>query len=408
MDKRFEGLGFGPADILLPTPDVDMTKWAVVACDQFTSQPEYWQTVEQTVGEAPSTLRLILPEASLNAPDVEKRIADTNRVMERYLKDGTFRTLENALVYVERTQSDGTVRRGLVGAVDLEQYDFHAGSDSLIRATEETVPDRLPPRMRVRQHAPLELPHVELLMDDPACSVIEPLTAERTQMETLYDFDLQQNGGHITGRRLTEAQITGIAAALRVLRDSSPMLFAVGDGNHSLAAAKRCYEAQPDNPLARYALVEIMNSRDAALHFAPIHRVLFGAQPEEVLRDFQAYYPDAHEGAGPGHSIRYVTADREGVLTVPHPTSQLEVGTLQNFLDAYLQKHPEVSIDYIHGDAAVEKLGQQAHDIGFFLPAMEKAQLFQTVQTDGALPRKSFSMGQASDKRYYIEGRRIR
>ena len=218
MNKMFEGLGFSPADILLPKDGTDMSKWAVVACDQFTSQPEYWEAVEETVGEAPSTLRLILPEAHLNAPDVEDRIAAINANMTKYLQGGVFRTLNDALIYVERTQSDGKIRHGLVGKVDLDDYDFTPGSGSLIRATEGTVLSRIPPRVRVRKDAPVELPHIMVLIDDAERTVIEPLTAAADSMEVVYDFELMQGGGHIKGYLLSEEQKAAVAAALAALR----------------------------------------------------------------------------------------------------------------------------------------------------------------------------------------------
>ena len=327
MNEKFQKLGFYPADILLPK-DADMTKWAVVACDQFTSQPEYWQAVEDTVGDDPSTLRLILPEAKLNDPDVDDHIAAINGAMNRYLDAGVFQTLPESLFYIERTQSDGKVRHGLIGMVDLDQYDFTPGSGALIRATEGTVLSRIPPRVRVRQDAPIELPHVMLLIDDPDRTVIEPLTAGTDGMEQLYDFDLQQGGGHLKGWKLTDAQMDAVADALTVLcapeamerkyglKDAAPLLFAVGDGNHSLATAKQCYEnlkkVTPESEWAalpaRYALVEVVNNHDDALQFEPIHRVLFGVEPEKVLEAFKACYPGAHEGEGEGHTIAYTYA----------------------------------------------------------------------------------------------------
>ena len=295
MNKKFEKLGFYPADILLPK-DQDMRKWAVVACDQFTSEPEYWQAVEQTVGDAPSTLRLILPEANLKAPNVDEYIADINASMDKYLAGGVFQVLPESLVYIERQQSDGRIRHGLIGMVDLDAYDFTPGSGALIRATEGTVLDRIPPRARVRRNAPIELPHVMLLSDDPEKTVIEPLTAASDEMDKLYDFDLMQNGGHIRGYKLTDRQVNAVADALEGLTTDeamqkkygvsgvAPLLFAVGDGNHSLATAKACYEEQkkgktPQEYLAlpsRFALVEVVNNHDDALQFEPIHRVLFG------------------------------------------------------------------------------------------------------------------------------------
>ncbi len=426
MNKKFEKLGFYPADILLPK-DADMNKWAVVACDQFTSQPEYWQAVEETVGSAPSTLRLILPEAKLNDPDVEQDIAAINDSMKQYLDSGVFKTLTDSLIYIERTQSDGKIRHGLIGMVDLDQYDFTPGSGALIRATEGTVLSRIPPRVKVRQDAPIELPHVMLLIDDPDGTVIEPLTADSGKMEKLYDFDLQQGGGHLKGWKLTDGQVDGVADALTGLCADSemqkkygmsgvaPLLFAVGDGNHSLATAKRCYEnlkqVTPESEWAslpaRYALVEVVNNHDDALQFEPIHRVLFGVDHDEFMAAFKAAYPNAYEGKGEGHVIEMVWEGHDGFVTVPDPKVQLAVGTLQGVIDEYLKSHSG-EVDYIHGDEVTKELGGKSGNMGFLLPAMGKEQLFKTVMADGVLPRKTFSMGHAQDKRYYVEARKIK
>ena len=426
MNEKFRSLGFYPADILLPK-DADMTKWAVVACDQFTSQPEYWEAVEKTVGDAPSTLRLILPEAKLNSPGVDGDIAAINDTMGAYLAGGVFRSLPESLFYIERTQSDGKIRHGLIGMIDLEQYDFTPGSGALVRATEGTVLSRIPPRVRVRRDAPIELPHVMLLIDDPERTVIEPLTAGTGGMEQLYDFDLQQGGGHLTGWKLTPAQMDAAADALAGLMTpeamekkygmggAAPLLFAVGDGNHSLATAKQCWEdlksSLPADQLAdhpaRFALVEVVNNHDDALQFEPIHRVLFGVEPEAVLAALKDFYPGTHEGAGEGHTIAYTYEGHQGTVTVPSPKMQLAVGTLQAFIDQYLKEHPG-EVDYIHGDDVADQLGAKPGCIGFKLPAMGKEQLFKTVMADGVLPRKTFSMGHAQDKRYYVEARKIR
>lgn len=426
MNEKFQKLGFYPADILLPK-DADMTKWAVVACDQFTSQPEYWQAVEDTVGEAPSTLRLILPEAKLNGPDVDSDIAAINTAMKQYLDAEVFETLPGSLIYIERTQSDGKVRHGLIGIVDLDQYDFTPGSGALIRATEGTVLSRIPPRVRVRQDAPIELPHVMLLIDDPDKTVIEPLTAASGEMEKLYDFDLQQGGGHLTGWKLTDGQMDGVADALTGLCADSemqkkygmsgvaPLLFAVGDGNHSLATAKQCYEnlkkVTPESEWAslpaRYALVEVVNNHDDALGFEPIHRVLFDVDHDDFMAAFRAAYPNAYEGKGDGHIIEVVWEGHDGFVTVPDPKVQLAVGTLQGVIDEYLKSHGG-EVDYIHGDEVTKELGSKPGNMGFLLPAMGKEQLFKTVMADGVLPRKTFSMGHAQDKRYYVEARKIK
>ena len=426
MNKKFEKLGFYPADILLPK-EADMSKWAVVACDQFTSQLEYWQAVENYVGESPSALRLILPEAKLSLPDVEEEIIRINTSMEQYLRENIFQSFEQSMIYMERTQSDGKVRHGLIGMVDLEQYDFTPGSGALIRATEGTVLERIPPRVKVRQDAPIELPHVMLLIDDPAGTVIEPLANASGAMTPVYDFTLQQGGGHLKGWKLTEQQIDAVADALAELctveemerkyglKDVAPLLFAVGDGNHSLATAKQCYENQkkvtPESEWAalpaRYALVEVVNNHDEALQFEPIHRVLFGVEPEQVLSELKAFYPGTYEGRGEGHTIAYTYEGHRGFITIPQPKVQLAVGSLQAFIDDYLKNH-RGEVDYIHGDDVTDELGSKPGNLGFKVPGMGKEQLFKTVMADGVLPRKTFSMGHAQDKRYYVEARKIR
>ena len=428
MNDLFETLPFRPADILLPK-DCEYSKWSVVACDQYTSQPEYWQRVEEYVGRSPSTLRLILPESCLEGPNVETDIMEINNTMSRYLREGRFVEHPGALFYVERTLDNGKVRRGLMGMVDLEQYDYEPGSSAPIRATEGTVLSRIPPRVAVRKNAPVELPHVMLLVDDPDKTVIEPLADQTDSMQVLYDFDLMERGGHIKGWELTEDQQAQVARALSALadpakfnarygtQDEAVMLFAVGDGNHSLATAKECYERQkrltpPEHWAtlpARYALVELDNLHDASLEFEPIHRLVFGAKPEELLEALTEYYPGANRGDGAGgHKLAYVYGETQGVVSVPDPAAQLPVGTLQNFLDWYLARHKGVRVDYIHGADVVRKLAAQPDTVGFLLPAMGKEELFPTVIRDGVLPRKTFSMGEAHDKRFYLEARKIR
>ena len=404
-----------------------MNKWSVVACDQYTSQPEYWARVTQHVGKEPSSLHLILPESCLEGPNVEQDIAEINLTMARYLKDGCFTGYSDTLFYVERTLNNGAVRRGLIGMVDLEQYDYEPGSPALIRATEGTVLSRIPPRVAVRKNAPIELPHIMLLVDDPGKTVIEPLTALAGDMEEVYDFDLMERGGHIVGRKLTEKQMGQVAEALAALADPAAfnaryatknlpvLLFAVGDGNHSLATAKECYERQKrlippeqwERLPARFALAELVNLHDDSLEFEPIHRVVFDVEPEHLLNALTAAYPGAHYGPDEGHVLEYVYAGGEGCVTVPDPAAQLPVGTLQNFLDEYLAEH-RGRVDYIHGDDVARELAAQSKSIGFLLPAMEKDELFPTVIHDGVLPRKTFSMGEAHDKRFYLEARKIR
>lgn len=428
--------GFTAADILLPKKG-NFETWAVVACDQFTSQPEYWESAEKIVGENESTLRIILPEAQLSDGHTEEHIADINSTMRSYLEKGVFTEYPDSMIYLERVQSDGRIRRGLIGKIDLEEYDYSPDSSSLVRATEGTVLDRIPPRQAVRRDASLELPHIMLLIDDPENTVIGPLqkcveedcdSADDGCCEKLYDFDLMLGGGHATAYLLGEEQKNEAAATLEKLAES-PLLFAVGDGNHSLASAKAHYEEEKakagpgseESLLSRYALVEVVNLYDDALEFEPIHRVLFDVDPKSLLEDLKAAFPGTCEISGdgredqcpacdegaPAHLIRYAYADGEGTICIPDPKAQLEVGTLQGFLDEYLSSKGG-KIDYVHGDEVTIELGKKDGCIAFLLPAMDKNDLFRSIIADGPLPRKTFSMGHAEDKRYYIEARRIK
>ena len=423
-------LPFRPANILLPR-DCDMTLWSVVACDQYTSQPEYWQRVEERVGKAPSTLRLILPESCLEGPNVETDIMEINNTMTRYLRENQFVEYPHSMIYVERVMTSGRIRRGLVGMVDLEQYDYEPGSGAMVRATEGTVLSRIPPRVAVRKNAPVELPHVMLLADDPGKTVIEPLGERTGAMEPVYDFELMERGGHIKGWKLGEQEQEQVFAALEALADPAAfqkryhlkqalpvLLFAVGDGNHSLATAKECYERakkltppeQWDKLPSRYALCELVNLHDESLEFEPIHRVVFGVKPEDLLDALMAYYPGAVQGRGEGHVLSFVASRwSRGEITVTNPRQQLPVGTLQVFLDEYCAAHPGSRIDYIHGADVAQRLAEERADaIAFLLPPMGKEELFPTVIHDGVLPRKTFSMGEAHDKRFYLEARKIR
>lgn len=414
------GLGFYPAEALLPA-NADLTKWSVVACDQYTSQPDYWQEVEQFVGEAPSTLRMIVPELYLEEDGVEKRIADVNAAMDRYLASDLFRVTDQFL-YVERTLRDGKLRRGLMGVVDLEQYDFTKGSESLIRATEGTVLERIPPRVKVREDASLECPHIMLLIDDPAKTVIEPIADRMGDLEEVYRFDLMQDSGSIAGYQCDDAESMRILGALGELADpesfnrhyglngKSPLLFAVGDGNHSLATAKTCYEnlkkTLPEEEYrahpARYALVEVVNLHDASLEFEPIHRVVFDVDEETFLTTLESQC-----GSADGQRILVCNNGQKKELRFNAAVSNLPVGTLQSFLDAYIAENGG-RVDYIHGNEVVEALSSKPGNIGFLLEAMPKEELFKTVVLDGALPRKTFSMGHAWDKRFYLECRKIK
>ncbi len=414
MNNKFAALPFRPTNILIPQ-GCDMERWSVVACDQYTAQPDYWQRVADTVGDAPSSLRLILPECQLEDGRTEKHIADIHATMEDYLKQSLFRLLPDSMVYVERWLASGKLRRGLVGAVDLEQYDYNTGSGSPIRPTEGTILSRIPPRLAVRRGAPLELPHVMLLADDPEQQVIEHLSAETGEMDLLYDFDLMENGGHITGWLLNERQLDEIAELLTQLAADAPgnppLIFAVGDGNHSLATAKAAYEEAKGTEretLCRYALVELCNLHDESLEFEAIHRVCFGVDTTLLLRDLLATYPGAHLGkpTAEEQSFRYVTAEEENTISVPSSPCQLAVGTLQTFLDGWIPAHGG-TVDYIHGEGVIRSLAVQPGNIGFLLPTMTKDELFPTVIHDGTLPRKTFSMGEANDKRFYLEARKI-
>ncbi|MGN8874104.1 DUF1015 domain-containing protein [Pseudoflavonifractor sp. HCP28S3_F10] len=416
---------FSPADILLPR-DCDWRKWSVVACDQYTSQPEYWQRVEEYVGNAPSALRLILPESCLDGPNVETDIVEVNNTMSRYLREERFTVLPNAMIYVERTLDGGKVRRGLVGKVDLEQYDYEPGSGAPVRATEGTVLSRIPPRVAVRKNAPLELPHALLLTDDREDRLMGYLTAHREEMEPLYDFGLMEGGGRVAGWRLGAAHLEETARILEELTDPEAfrkryhtddpgIFFAVGDGSHSLATAKECYERQKRHTApegwaalpARYALAELTNLHDGSLEFEPIHRVLFGVEPRTVLDALVAAFPDAYYGRGEGHVLSYVHAGGTGMVTVPHPSAALEAGTLQAFLDEYVRGRGG-RVDYIHGADMARRLGSRPGALAFLMPALDKNALFDCILREGALPRKTFSMGRAQDKRFYLEARRIR
>ncbi len=400
---------FCPADILLP--DVgDMTKWSVVACDQYTGEPEYWRETEEIVGDSPSALRLTLPEIYLEEPDVSERIAKIDSNIENYLKSGVFREYKNAMIYVRRIQSDGRLREGIVGAVDLEQYDYRRGSSSPIRATEATVAERIPPRLKIRENAACELPHIMILIDDPDKTVIEPLGG--MSLSKLYDFALMQGGGSISGYLLDDNAVADVDNALCELSKKSPMLFAMGDGNHSLATAKEHYEKlKRENPgkdmsnhPARYALCEIVNLHSPALEFEAIHRIVAGVNAAELVNEMTSAL-DLREDIS-AQKIGIVTNGKVKYMYVHRPLSKLAVGSLQTFLDGYIAARGG-KIDYIHGEDVLKGLAGGDDSVGFLLEPMRKSELFGAVIADGALPRKTFSMGRAADKRYYLEARKI-
>ena len=414
---------FKAGNILIPK-NVDMHKWSVVACDQYTSEPKYWEEVENIVGDAPSTLRITLPEIYLNDANVEERIKKINETMTEYLNEDIFTELDNSMIYLERTQSDGKVREGIMGIVDLEDYSYEKGSQTLIRATEKTVIERIPPRMKVRENASLELPHIMILIDDEKKNIIESLKNKVTTEDVVYDFDLMQNGGHIKGYKLNENIQNEIIRGLEALADKDyfeskynvtdkgVLLFAMGDGNHSLATAKACYEklketmgdAALENP-ARYALVELVNLHSSALEFEAIHRVIFDTDVEDLIKKLYEYYNINEEGNG--QKFELITKDMDKVLYIENPKSNIAVGSIQMFLDDYLATH-KGNIDYIHGDDVTKDFGSKDGNIGIIFDAMAKEDLFKTVILDGALPRKTFSMGHSYDKRFYLEARKIK
>ena len=411
---------FSAADILLPKQSAMSDAWAVCACDQYTGEPAYWAETERIVGEKPSTLRLILPELYLEENDVTERIAKIQASMQEYLKKDVFDTYSDAMIYIERIQSDGKCRAGLIGKIDLEQYDYTKGSTSLVRATEATVAERIPPRVRIRRGAALELPHIMILLDDAKKTVIEPLSAAKSDMKQVYNTKLMQGGGSIQGwlvpadaqAKLLDA-LTALGNADNFENGVAPLVYAMGDGNHSLATAKAFYEewkaAHPNedttNCAARYALVELVNLHSEALQFEAIHRILNGIDPAKLLADMTAAL-DLRTDAPAAQAMEIIVNGSKTTYYIHKPTSNLTVGSVQSFLDAWLNANGG-KIDYIHGADVVAKLAQADGSMGILLPDMQKSELFPTVIKDGALPRKTFSMGHAADKRFYMECRKI-
>jgi uncharacterized protein (DUF1015 family) len=445
--RTFEPIALGIPEILLPRQGLDPTKWAVIACDQYTSEPEYWAKTATVVGDAPSTLNLIYPEVFLHEPEADKaaRIARIRETMARYLAQGLFRS-EEGIVYVER-KTGGHIRRGLVVALDLEAYDYRKGASTLIRATEGTILERIPPRVRIRDGAPLETPHIMVLIDDPADTVIGPLAAAKDRMPRLYDFELMLGSGRLAGYRIADPAVeAGIARSLSALADprafssryglpagTPVLLYAMGDGNHSLATAKTIWETTKEkatdktavmaSPL-RYAMVELVNLHDPALVFEPIHRVVFDIAPgRDLAAEAKAYFDGraehlpmccehimketVEEQSGRPHKIGTISPAGFGMLEIEASGPNLPVGSLQGFLDAFMQSGGAREIDYIHGTASTINLGGKSGNMGFILPAMRKQDLFKTVILDGVTPRKTFSMGEAWEKRFYMEARRL-
>lgn len=443
---NFEKIGLQVPEILLPNKDVDLHKWSVVACDQYTSQPDYWDESKKTADNEPSTLNVIFPEVFLEDSDGDQRISNINSTMQKYLDDGVLQAMDNnGFVLVDRKTSQAPSRKGLVVAIDLEQYDFNKGSQTLIRATEGTIVDRLPPRIKVRQDAAIELPHIMVLIDDPDRTVIEPLFDKNP--EELYNFELMMNSGHLKGYAIdTPELIQQVADALETLatteifekkydaQGKDVLLYAMGDGNHSLATAKAIWEkiktdaSNPQDEMdnsARYALVELVNIHDEGLQFEPIHRVIFNVNPEQLLKDMIAHFSGncsisrcdneadmkaksaEKSGTDNTHVIPFNDASGYGYIEIKNPVFTLELATIESFLNDYLEKNGG-KVDFIHGDDVVNELGIKEGNMGFFFPPISKHSLFKTIIFDGALPRKTFSMGEADEKRFYLEARKIK
>jgi hypothetical protein len=433
--KIYDDIGILVPEVLLPKAGVDPRNWAVIAVDQFTSEPEYWDQVEDAVGDDPSTLRITLPEIYLGHPGEAERIQDIRNTMRQYLRSGILKSREG-LIFVERTVL-GKTRRGLMACLDLERYDYSEGATSLIRATEGTIIERLPARMKIREGAALELPHILVLIDDPQHTVIEPLIAARKGMEKLYEFDLMLGSGHLAGwavrdespviaalRNLARPEV--FAAKYGVGKDTPVMLFAIGDGNHSLATAKTVWEKMkpsvgPEHP-SRYALVEIENVHDDALEFEPIHRVLFGVK-KDFAAELQKHFGSNSKWTPVATSTEMIhtvaaheATQRIGIVDGGHshavveffnPKFNIPTATIQSFLDLFLKSGGAEKMDFVHGDDVLLRIGSKPGHVGIYLPAMEKSDLFKAVILDGALPRKTFSMGEARSKRFYMEARKI-
>ena len=445
---NFDDIGLQVPTILLPKNGTDLNKWAVVACDQYTSQPEYWGKIKSYIGDSPSTLNLILPEVYLESDEEEQIIEDINKNMIEYLANGELVEQKPGFIALDRKTSQVPSRKGLMVALDLECYDFSEGSQTLIRATEGTIVDRLPPRIKVRENASIELPHIMVLIDDPDKKIIEPLFD--MDLEKAYDLELMEDSGHLTGYFVNNPEtINMVAEGLRTLAnkknfnskygldDYEVMMYAMGDGNHSLATAKAIWEKMKedaadkntimDSP-ARYALVELVNIHDEGLEFEAIFRVVFNANKDKMFDAMREFYAaqgsifsyktcatmeEAKELAkisstDTNHISEFVADDTYGVLFIENPKYTLETATIQTFIDDYLSKNEKAKVDYIHGEDVVCSLSEGKENFGFLLPSISKDTFFKTIIVDGALPRKTFSMGEADEKRFYLECRKIK
>lgn len=417
---------FLPADICIPR-NVDMCLWSVIACDQYSSQKQYWDDLDEEVGLAPSALRLMFPEAYLGIKDTKEEAKKANKTMRKYLDEGIFEVLKDSYVYVERILADGNMRKGLIGALDLEYYDYHEGSATPIRATEKTIEDRLPPRVEVRKDALIEMPHVVVFIDDPDYMVIEPLAEIRDDTANkLYDFDLIGGGGHLTGWNAAD-KTEQIQKAIDNLSDKhslqskykkevkTPVIFAVGDGNHSLATAKFCWEEvkknltekQKQNYPARFSLVELVNIHDPSIAFEPIHRVVFNTNPSEFVSKAEKFFSAESKASDSAHTIQCITSAEKKELTVKGLTIGEVIGLADEFCQNYMAEN-NGKIDYIHDDKIALEMASKPSCAGIMLPKMQKSELFSSIIGSGVFPKKSFSIGHAIDKRYYLECRKIK
>ena len=422
---------FSPAHILLPSEQIPVGQWGCVACDQFTSDRSYWEKAAQAAAGGPSTLDLILPEVYLEEDDVDARISAIHAAMDDYTRNVLTRAVDG-FIYVERTEQSGRVRQGLVGRIDLEAYSYAEGAVPAIRPSEHTVESRIPPRMAVRWGARLETPHIMMLADDPGCTLIEPIGEKKEQLRKVYEGDLMLNGGHIAGWAVEDpALLAQIDSALNALgsqetfdarypqaKGGAPLTLAVGDGNHSLASAKACWEElkkpltpeQAENHPARWCLAEVCNVHSPAIEIEPIHRVLFNVDCAAVLLALITWSDENMAGCCFGgekkQPFTLAGPHMANVLSFEEPTAPLTVGTIDEFIEYYLERHPEGRVDYVHDEPAVRALCQKGA-VAFLMPPFAKSDLFKGVVMGGVLPRKTFSMGHAEEKRYYIECRKI-
>ena len=401
-----------PFDILVPAV-AEPEKFAVVSCDQFTSQRDYWEKLDEFVGDAPSALRLIFPEVYLEDGDYEDRIKNINAAMYDYLDKGVFNTLKDSYILVRRQTAYGYTRLGIVAPVDLEDYSYEYPTEAAIRSTEGVVANRIPPRLKIRKDAPVELPHVMLLLDDRDKTVIEPFYKKRDTLEKLYDFELNMNGGHLTGWRIDAAEFDAVLdnyveSIKGLYGKESTLVFAVGDGNHSLATARAYWKdvkktltpEQRENHPARYALVEIENLHCDGIVFEPIHRFVFGVDDS----DFVLHMSTALKGKG---RLNMFTTNMNYSVGVSDNSVQA-IADIQAAIDAYISSHPDASVDYIHGLDNLHAVADTSDGVAVEMPCIAKEELFGYVVEHGNLCRKAFSMGEAEEKRYYFEAKRIR